>query len=50
MSSERFAKELKAAKGDRVKLAQTFKAVDGHQAITQGRNASELSANEYQGY
>ena len=48
MSSERFAKELKAAKGDRVKLAQTFKeAVDGHQAITQGRNASELSANEY---
>ena len=48
MSSERFAKELKAAKGDRVKLAQTFKeAVDGHQAITQGRNAAELSANEY---
>ena len=48
MSSERFAKELQAAKGDRVKLAQTFKeAVDGHQAITQGRNAAELSSNEY---
>ena len=48
MSSERFAKELKAAKGDRVKLAQTFKeAVDGHQAITQGRNAAELTPNEY---
>ena len=48
MSSERFAKELKAAKGDRVKLAQTFKeAVDGHQAITQGRNAAELSSDEY---
>ena len=30
------------------KLAQTFKeAVDGHQAITQGRNAAELSSNEY---
>ena len=48
MSSEKFAKELKAAKGDRVRLAQTFKeAVDGHQAITQGRNAAELTPNEY---
>ena len=48
MSSEKFAKELKAAKGDRVTLARTFKeAVEGHQAITQGRNAAEMSANDY---
>ena len=48
MSSEKFARELKAAKGDRVTLARTFKeAVEGHQAITQGRNAADMSANDY---
>ena len=48
ISSEKFAKELKAAKGDRVKLARTFKeAVEGHQSITQGRNAVEMTPNEY---
>ena len=48
VSSEKFAKDLEAAKGDRVKLAQTFKeAVEAHQRITQGRNAADMSANEY---
>ena len=48
MSSEKFAKELQAAKGSRQALAATFKeAVEGHQRITQGRNAVEMSPNEY---
>ena len=48
VSSEKFAKELNAAKGDRVKLAQTFKeSVEAHQRITQGRNAADMSAQEY---
>jgi hypothetical protein len=48
VSSEKFAKDLEAAKGDRVKLAQTFKeSVEAHQRITQGRNAADMSANEY---
>ena len=48
MSSEKFAKELEAAKGSRQALAAKFKeAVEGHQRITQGRNAVEMSPNEY---
>tara|TARA_R100001082_G_scaffold110839_1_gene91997 strand:+ start:4917 stop:8573 length:3657 start_codon:yes stop_codon:yes gene_type:complete len=48
VSSEKFAQQLDAAKGDRVKLAQTFKeSVEAHQRITLGRNAADLSANEY---
>ena len=48
VSSEKFAKELEAAKGDRVKLASTYKeSVEAHQRITQGRNAAEMSAREY---
>ena len=48
MSSEKFAKELQAAKGSRQALAAKFKeAVEGHQRITQGRNAVEMSPNEY---
>ena len=48
MSSEKFAKELQAAKGSRQALAAKFKeAIEGHQRITQGRNAVEMSPNEY---
>ena len=48
VSSEKFAQQLDAAKGDRVKLAQTFKeSVEAHQRITLGRNAADMSANEY---
>ena len=48
MSSDKFAKELKAAKGDRRKLADKFRDhVEAHQGITQGRNAAEMSAREY---
>ena len=48
VSSEKFAKQLDDAKGDRVKLAQTFKeSIESHQRITLGRNAADMSANEY---
>ena len=48
VSSEKFAKELKAAKGDRRALAATYReAVEAHQRITEGRNPAELSADEY---
>jgi hypothetical protein len=48
ISSEKFAKELEAAKGDRVKLAETYReSVEAHQRITQGRNAADMSAKEY---
>jgi len=48
ISSEKFAQQLDAAKGDRVKLAQTFKeSVEAHQRITLGRNAADMSATEY---
>ena len=48
ISSDKFAKELEAAKGDRVKLAETYKeSVEAHQRITQGRNAADMSAKEY---
>jgi len=48
MSSEKFAKELDAAKGSRKALVSKFKeAIEGHQRITQGRNAVDMSANEY---
>ena len=48
MSSEKFAKELQAAKGSRQALAAKFKeAIEGHQRITQGRNPVEMSPNEY---
>ena len=48
MSTEKFARELDAAKGDRKALVAKFKeAIEGHQRITQGRNAVDMSANEY---
>jgi hypothetical protein len=48
MSSDRFAKELEKAKGDRATLAATFReSIEGHQRITQGRNAVEMSPQEY---
>ena len=48
MSSQKFAKELAEAKGDRKALAAKFReAVEGHQRITQGRNALEMSPQEY---
>ena len=48
MSSEKFAKELAAAKGDRKALAATFReAIEGHQRITQGRNPIDMSPQEY---
>ena len=48
MSSEKFAKELAAAKGDRKALAATFReAIEGHQRITQGRNPVDMSPQEY---
>ena len=48
MSSDKFEKELAAAKGDRKALAATFReAIEGHQRITQGRNAADMSAQEY---
>ena len=48
MSSEKFAKELEAAKGSRTTLVAKFKeSIEAHQQITQGRNPANLSANEY---
>jgi len=48
MSSDKFAKELKAAKGDRKALAATFReSIEGHQRITQGRNPVEMSPEKY---
>ena len=48
MSSDKFAKELQAAKGNRRALADKFREhVEAHQRITQGREAGEMSAREY---
>ena len=48
MSSDKFAKELEAAKGDRKALAATFReSIEGHQRITQGRNPIDMSPQEY---
>ena len=48
MSSERFAKELAAAKGDRKKLASLYReSIEAHQSITQGRNPVDMSPEEY---
>ena len=48
MSSQKFAKELEAAKGSRKALVAKFReAIEGHQRITQGRNAADMSAGEY---
>ena len=46
-SDDKFAKELKLQKVIE-KLAQTFReAVEAHQRITQGRNAVDMSPQEY---
>ena len=48
MSSEKFAKELEAAKGDRKTLVSKYReAIEAHQRITQGRNAIDMSPREY---
>ena len=43
VGSDKFAKELAAAKVTEL-LAQTFRSCEGHQRITQGRNAADMSA------
>ena len=48
MSSEKFARELEAAKGDRKKLAALYReSIEAHQRITQNRNPIEMSPEEY---
>jgi hypothetical protein len=48
MSSEKFARELEAAKGDRKKLASLYReSIEAHQRITQNRNPIEMSPEEY---
>jgi len=48
MSSEKFAKELEAAKGSRTTLVNKYReAIEAHQRITQGRNAVDMSPQEY---
>jgi len=48
MSTEKFAKELEAAKGSRTTLVNKYReAIEAHQRITQGRNAADMSAEEY---
>ena len=48
MSSAKFKAELDAVKGSIPKLASRWKeAIEGHQRITQGRNAVEMSPQQY---
>ena len=48
LSSDKFAKELELAKGNRKALAATFReSVEAHQRITQGRNPVEMSPEKY---
>ena len=48
MSSAKFKTELDAVKGSIPKLAARWKeAIEGHQRITQGRDAIEMSPQEY---
>ena len=48
VSSEKFAKELEAAKGSRKALVEKFKeSIESHQRVTQGRNPVEMSPEEY---
>ena len=48
MSSAKFKKELDAVKGSVPKLAAKWKeAIEAHQRITQGRNALEMSPEQY---
>jgi len=50
MSTEKFARELDAVKGNRQALVDKYRyAIDMHQEIVNGRNAKELSAEEYLG-
>ena len=50
MSTDKFAKELDAVKGNRQALVDKYRyAIDMHQEIVNGRNAKELSAEEYLG-
>ena len=48
MSDVKFRKELDAVKGDRKKLSAKFKeAVEAHQRVTLGREAADMSPEEY---
>ena len=48
VSSEKFAKELDAAKGSRQALAEKFKeSIESHQRVTQGRNPVDMTPQEY---
>ena len=47
-SSEKFRNVVDALEGDRERLVEVFgDAVMAHQRITQGRNAADMTANEY---
>ncbi len=48
MSNDKFAKEMAAVKGNRKALVAKFKeAIEGHQRITNGREATDMSASQY---
>jgi len=48
VSSEKFAKELDAAKGSRQALAATYReSIEAHQRVTQGRNPVDMTPQEY---
>ena len=48
VSSDKFKKELEVVKGNRKALVAKFKeAIQGHQRITRGREAADMSAGEY---
>ena len=48
MSSAKFKQELEAVKGSIPKLASRWReAIEGHQRITQGRNAIEMTPQQY---
>ena len=47
-SSEKFRKVVESLKGDRQRLVEVFgDAIAAHQRITKGRNAADMSAEEY---
>ena len=48
MSSDKFARELELVKGNRKALVDTWRdAIEGHMRITQGRNALDMTPDEY---
>ena len=48
MSTDKFARELDLVKGNRKALVDTWRdAIEGHMRITQGRNALDMTPEEY---